>query len=66
MDLVDIDKHELVGTRRRGNWELACMGEGVGGHVGEELCRKHRKMSRDVVASMGIFRVTFPACIGDF
>jgi len=35
MNLAGIGEHGLVGTSRRGNWELACMGEGFGGQVDE-------------------------------
>jgi len=42
------------------------MGEGFGGQVDEDLDRKHRRRSRGVADSVGIFRETFPACIDEF
>jgi len=66
MNPIDIGEDGLVGTRRRGNWGLPCMGVGVGGQVDEELGRKRRNGSRGVVVSVEIFRVTCPARIDYF
>lgn len=60
MNLVGTGERRFVGTLRRGNWELPCMGEEVGGRVDEELRRKRHKRSRGVVASVEMLRMTFP------
>ena len=64
--LVGICSDSLIGAHRRGNWEFPRMGEGVGGQVDEGLSQKHHRTSRSVAISVEIFRMTFPACIGDF
>jgi len=66
MNLVGIGEHGLIGAHRQDNRELGSMGEGIGGQVDEDLDRKHRRRSRGVVDSAGMFRETFPARIGDF